>query len=323
MARPLRIEFPGAWYHVLNRGRRKEKIFQKEKDYKTFLDIIKQVCQLYGFQIHAYSLLPNHYHLLISTPQGNLSKGMKHLDGVYAQKYNKNYNTDGSLFRGRYKSILVEKDEYLLELVRYIHRNAYKAGLEKEIGQYKWDSHREYIALHTKGWLQTKEVLTAFSQNQYMAVERLDSFVKNTVPQEVAKIFDKKKWPFMLGTEKFREKIKKLTKKEQVNTGEISGYCQYKKVNDQNGKEMTIKILSGREEVLQKKKSKKFSLERRALIYLLRRSGNSLKEIGKHMGGISYVSVSKQYRQAEKEIYNQQGCYQQVKEIAKKVKLQV
>jgi chromosomal replication initiation ATPase DnaA len=86
---------------------------------------------------------------------------------------------------------------------------------------------------------------------------------------------------------------------------------------------MTIKILSGREEVLQKKKSKKFSLERRALIYLLRRSGNSLKEIGKHMGGISYVSVSKQYRQAEKEIYNQQGCYQQVKEIAKKVKLQV
>jgi putative transposase len=322
MARPLRIEFPGAWYHVFNRGRRKEKIFQEGKDYKTFLEILNQIYQLYGFEIHAYSLLPNHYHILVSTPQGNLSRGMRHLNGVYAQKYNRRYSIDGSLFRGRYKSILVEKEEYLLELVRYIHRNAYKAGFEKEIGQYKWDSHKEYVIIHTQKWLQTKEVLTAFSQNKYVAVKKLDAFVKNIAPKELTRILEGKKWPFVLGTEKFKDKIKKMAKEEKIDTGEISGYRQYKTLDDKNTKKITIKILSEKKGILQKKRSKKFSLERRALIYLLRRCGNNLKEIGKYMGGISYVSVSKQYQQAEKEIYNQQGCYGQVREIAKKVKLQ-
>jgi len=127
MSRPLRIEYSGAWYHVMNRGRRREKIYYDKKDYEQFLKVLEETSSLFSVEIHAYTLMPNHYHLLIRTPKGNLSRGMRHINGVYTQRFNNKYKIDGSLFRGRYKSILVEEESYLLELVRYIHRNAYKA----------------------------------------------------------------------------------------------------------------------------------------------------------------------------------------------------
>ena len=145
MARPLRIEYPGAWYHVLNRGRRREKVFFSENDYKAFLKLLGECSELFNIEIHSYSLIPNHYHLLIHTPKANLSRSMRHLNGVYTQLINKRYKTEGSLFKGRYKSILIERDNYLLELVRYIHRNPYRAKLEKTIGEHEWTSHRGYM----------------------------------------------------------------------------------------------------------------------------------------------------------------------------------
>lgn len=137
MARPLRIEYPGAWYHVLNRGRRREKIFFSPADYRAFLKLLGECSKLFGIEIHSYSLLPNHYHLLIHTPMPNLSRNMRHLGGVYTQLINRKYKTEGSLFKGRFKSILIDKDSYLLELVRYIHRNPLKAKLEEKVGEYE------------------------------------------------------------------------------------------------------------------------------------------------------------------------------------------
>ncbi|MFC1512531.1 transposase [bacterium] len=145
MARPLRIEYPNAWYHIMNRGRRKEPIFFEESDYALFIELLKQTIDLFGVQIHAYALMPNHYHLLVNTPKGNISRTMRHLNGVYTQKINKKYSIDGQLFRGKYKSILINEEEYLMELVRYIHRNPYKANLVEKIGTYKWCSHRKYM----------------------------------------------------------------------------------------------------------------------------------------------------------------------------------
>ena len=120
MSRPLRIEYPGAWYHVMNRGRRREKIFYEDKDYQLFLDLLGNLQDLYDLEIHAYSLMPNHYHCLVRTPRSNLGRAMRHLDGVYTQKFNRLYKSDGAIFRGRYKAILVEEDTYVTELVRYI-----------------------------------------------------------------------------------------------------------------------------------------------------------------------------------------------------------
>jgi REP element-mobilizing transposase RayT len=321
MARPLRIEYPGAWYHVINRGRRKEKIFQNEKDYKTFLNVLEQVCRLYAFEIHAYVLLPNHYHLLICTPLGNLSRGMRHLNSVYTQKHNKKHNIDGGIFKGRYKSMLVEDVVYLLELVRYIHRNALEAGLEEAIGQYKWDSHSGYMAEKDKQrWLTTEEVLSRFSQRKNEAISGLNAFVKKTTPKDLLEVLDDIKWPSVLGRKEFKDKIKELIKDKSIDAKEVTGYSEYKIPDSANNKTITAKILSVGKEVLQRKRSRNLSGEKKALIYLLRIHGNSLKEIGKYMGGASYSSVSNQYRRAEKEIKAKKGCYEEMTKISKRLK---
>ena len=115
MSIPLRIEYPGAWYHIMNRGRRGENIFEAEKDRKIFIALLKESAALWDVCISAYCRMSTYYHILAQTPQGNLSRFMRHLNGVYTQRYNRLYGFDGQLFRGRFKSIFVEEDSYLLE----------------------------------------------------------------------------------------------------------------------------------------------------------------------------------------------------------------
>ena len=132
MARPLRIEFPGAWHHAMNRGNARQTIFLDKGDYRAFLDLLDECSSMWGLECHAYCLMPNHYHLLLSTPSGNLSRAMRHLDGVYTQRFNRRHDRDGHLFRGRYKAILVDADSYLLQVARYIHLNPIKARLVQD-----------------------------------------------------------------------------------------------------------------------------------------------------------------------------------------------
>ena len=127
MSRPLRIEYKDAWYHIMNRGRRGEQIFSKSSDHEIFIELLQEAVDLLDVRISAYCLMSNHYHLLIQTPQGNKSRCMRHINGIYTQRYNRSHKCDGQLFKGRYKSILVEQDNYLLELARYIHRNPLRA----------------------------------------------------------------------------------------------------------------------------------------------------------------------------------------------------
>ena len=121
MARPLRIAYPDAWYHVMNRGRRGEDIFADEQDYIMFTELLKETSETWNIRVAAYCLMPNHYHMLIQTPDANISRSMRHLNGVYTQRYNRRHQCDGQLFRGRYKSILIDTDSYPMQVVRYIH----------------------------------------------------------------------------------------------------------------------------------------------------------------------------------------------------------
>src|SRR6266550_1709297 len=116
MARPLRIEFPGALYHVTARGDRREDIYLDDKDHSQFLTLLGEVCHRFNWIVHAYCLMTNHYHLVIETPDGNLAKGMRQLNGVYTQNFNRRHGRIGHVFQGRYKAILVQKETYLLEL---------------------------------------------------------------------------------------------------------------------------------------------------------------------------------------------------------------
>ena len=142
MSRPLRIAYPDAWYHVINRGRRSESIFSDKQDYDHFIDLLIETSELWNVHIAAYCLMNNHYHILLQTPEGNISRCMRHLNSVYTQKYNRRHGYDGPLFRGRYKSILVSDDNHLLQLVRYIHKNPVKAGIVKSIQKYPWSSYQ-------------------------------------------------------------------------------------------------------------------------------------------------------------------------------------
>ena len=131
MSRPLRIQFPEAVYHVMNRGARRQSIFIDDTDYQAFFEVFSEANRLWGIEVFAYALMGNHYHLCLRTPKGNLSRVMRHVDGIYTQQFNRRHGRDGTLFRGRYKAILIEADEYLAAVVRYIHLNAIEAGIVK------------------------------------------------------------------------------------------------------------------------------------------------------------------------------------------------
>src|SRR3989338_4608181 len=129
MARPLRVEYPGAFYHVFNRGLERREIFRDRGDYERFLALCFKTHHSFKVVLHAYAFLPNHYHLYLETPEANLSRAMRHLDGLYTQSFNRRYTRVGPLLQGRYKAILVDKDNYSMQLARYIHLNPVQAKL--------------------------------------------------------------------------------------------------------------------------------------------------------------------------------------------------
>jgi len=133
MARPLRIEYEGALYHITTRGNARAAIFLADEDRNLFLKTLSEVPIRYGWICHAYCLMPNHYHLLVETPSPNLSRGMQLLNGIYTQEFNRQHKRSGHLFQGRFKAILVEKESHLLELARYIVLNPVRAGMVTSI----------------------------------------------------------------------------------------------------------------------------------------------------------------------------------------------
>src|SRR3989338_4300953 len=177
MVRPLRIESPGAWYHVMNRGLGRKNIFLTPQDRSGFFDILGDTSETFKFEVHAYSLMDNHYHLLIHTPKGGLGRAMRHLNGVYTQQFNKRHRTDGPLFRGRYKALLVETDEYLLQLLRYIHLNPVEAGICRNPLEHAWTSHGAYFRPRLRPqWLVRDEVLGRFGSKEKRALKEMHDY---------------------------------------------------------------------------------------------------------------------------------------------------
>ena len=192
MARPLRIEYPGAWFHVMNRGLARRRIFRNDLDRRFFLSFLGETSDIYKIEVHAYSLMDNHYHLLIRLPNIGLSRAMRHLNGVYTQKANKMWGSDGPIFRGRYKACLVNSEEYLLELVRYIHLNPVKAGICKSASQHPWTSHLAYIDRKKRPrWLITSEVIRRFGKHEKQAMHKLSRYVSEGVPANFRRELEK------------------------------------------------------------------------------------------------------------------------------------
>lgn len=178
MARPLRIEYAGALYHVTSRGDRREDIYLDDPDRREWLAIIGQTCDRFNWVVHAYCQMTNHYHFLVETIDGNLSRGMRQLNGVYTQRFNRRHNQAGHLFQGRYKAILVQKENYLLELSRYVVLNPIRARMVKRLEAWPWSSYPAVMGLaDTPVWQDTDWLLTQFGKQRKRAREKYTKFI--------------------------------------------------------------------------------------------------------------------------------------------------
>ena len=164
MSRPLRIEYPGALYHVTARGNARRDIVEDDGDRQCFVDLLAETVQSRRWRLYAYCLMDNHYHLLVETPEPNLSRGMRQLNGVFTQRTNRRHGRVGHVFQGRYKSILVEREAYLMELCRYVVLNPVRAGMAARAGEWRWSSYPVTADLRrtAPAWLARAAVLDLF-----------------------------------------------------------------------------------------------------------------------------------------------------------------
>lgn len=178
VTRPLRVEFPGAVYHVTSRGDGREAIYLDDRDRRTFLEVVGSVLERFAWRCHAYCLMGNHYHLLIETPKPNLARGMRQVNGVYTQRFNRRHGRVGHVFQGRYKAIVVQKDGHLLELCRYVVLNPVRAGLVKTVRAWPWSSYRVTVGEASEpAWVTTDWLLAQFGQRRAAAVREYRQFV--------------------------------------------------------------------------------------------------------------------------------------------------
>ncbi|NMG15868.1 Transposase, IS200-like [Aromatoleum bremense] len=178
MARPLRLELSGGLYHVTSRGDGRDDIYLSEEDREIWLAVLGQVCKRFNWVCHAWCQMTNHYHLVIETPEANLAAGMRQLNGVYTQRFNRLHGRVGHVFQGRYKAILVERDSYLLELARYVVLNPLRAGMVREPESWRWSSYLSTCGLApAPEWLRTDWVLAQFGRRRVSAIRKYVQFV--------------------------------------------------------------------------------------------------------------------------------------------------
>lgn len=292
MSRPLRIEYEGAWYHVMNRGRRSDRIFEGRNDYLMFTELLKEATELWDIRISSFCLMPNHYHLLTQTPKGNISRCMRHINGVYTQRFNRTHGFDGQLFRGRFKSILVDGDRYLLQLVRYIHRNPLRDGVADHLEEYPWSSHIGYLSSAKKwDWLHKEFILSILSAQKGNRLKAYRQFMKMEDSEEVTQVFERKKWPAFLGEDKFARWLKG-TFFEQKRDPQIPESIALAPELETIKKEVCSYYRVDESELLKSRRGR-FNEPRSMAIYLarmLRKDG--LKDISAEFGLSGYSSAS-------------------------------
>jgi len=214
MARPLRIEYDGALYHVTSRGNAREAIYLCDEDRERFLEILTDVITRFGWLCHAYCLMENHFHLLIETPEAGLSRGMHLLNGTYTQWFNREHQRVGHLYQGRFKAILVERESYLLELARYIVLNPVRAGLGKRVDSWPWSSYRATAGRGAvPSFLEIKWLLSQFDPDPMRAMVAYRRFVRQGRGIDV---WEELKSGCILGSDQFVKNLRPMIEEKPL-----------------------------------------------------------------------------------------------------------
>lgn len=280
MARPLRIEFPGAVYHITSRGNARQRIFLDNKDFETFLAALCLASDRFNWILHTYCLMSNHYHIVFETPEGNLSRGMRQLNGVYTQQFNRRHKRVGHIFQGRYKAIVVDKDTYLLELCRYVVLNPVKAHIVKKPEEWKWSSYRAMVGKQKRiSCLTTDWILSQFGRNRKEAIKEYKEFVRAGLKEESP--MKKVRGQMFLGEDNFIERLRGFIKGKET-LKEIPRVQRY----------ITRPTL----EKIFKEKTVKDKAVYKAHVTC----GYTLKEIAEYLG-VHYTTISRAVKRVEDE----------------------
>jgi len=322
MARPLRIEYEGALYHITARGNEQRNIFLDHADRLKFLSILNESYLKYGILLHCYVLMNNHYHLMLETPRANLSTAMHYINGKYTVYFNRKYKKVGHLFQGRYRSILVDRDAYLLELSRYIHLNPVRAGSVRSPEEYKWSSYRAYIekGIHCPEWLFRSWIYEQFSLDEDRARTEYKKFIEEGLHQPLRNPIENTYAQVILGTEKFREEIKERLKSLKPQTEVPS----IKKLTASSRTLVRIVNLVTKHFGVPKdimiSKGKRLNIPRLIAIYLCRKyTDANLSEISSYFGGMAYSSITQVVRRVEERRKRDRDFDTKIKNIEKDV----
>lgn len=290
MARPLRIQYPGAFYHITSRGNERKDIFKNDRDRERFLSYLQSATKRYGATIHAYCLLNNHYHLLLQTPRGNLSEILRHINGAYTTYFNVKRDRSGHLLQGRYKAILVEADEYAKELSRYIHLNPARVGAVKKPHEYPWSSYRDYIGeRESPEWLKRDFILGMFGKKLSTAQTRYRQFVQAIIGRKQESPLRKALFSTILGSEEFVRTV----------TAKLSGQKKADRDLPAIRKLWAQVAIEDIENEARLAFSKQANTQRKVSVHLCHRyTGRTLREIGTYFG-LSDSGVTQASRRLE------------------------
>lgn len=302
MARPLRIQYPGAYYHVTCRGNSRQEIFLDIRDQNIFLEKLAQSLNIYNVNLLAYVCMPNHFHLLLITPKGNLSNFMRHFNISYTVAFNWTHQRVGHLYQGRYKAFLIDADSYLLEVSRYLHLNPIrKQAFNNYSAEQKWKALMNYQGSSLGGYLDPRkrkifvaytEILDFMGKKEREAIHRYQDFIQNGIIEETKNPLEIGKGTGIIGNESFVTDIKETylekdgSVREQPERRELNFALKPEGLIEQ----FCSKTGKSRKEICQKGINLP---ERSMLMELLYRHCNlSQAEIGRLVGGIDYCAVS-------------------------------
>ncbi len=308
MARPLRIEYPNAFHHVIQRGTEKRDIFSTDKDNEIFLSYINRAHFAYGIFIHTYALMKNHYHLITETPRANLSKAMHYINASYAIYFNAKIKRVGPLYQGRYKAVLVQEDEYIHQLSSYIHLNPVRAEIVKDPADYRWSSYRYFVTQVTPPkWLRIDLILTMFDTNPKKSKILYRNFVLSGINKRKNIILNNTKEDCVLGSNVFFESIKRKFVNQREDP-EIPIMRKFKKSST-----ITFERIN---DIVKEKVQDDMRLQRKISIYFSKKyTGITLRGIADFYGNMNYKTISTIYRRLNKQRMESETLDELLKQI--------
>ena len=321
MARPLRVEYPGAFYHVINRGNSQEKLYNSSRDYKKFLQYLEKAAERFAVIVHTYCLMDNHYHLLLETAEPNLSVTMQWLNVSYATYFNRKHNRNGHLFQGRFKAILIDAEAYLKHLSRYIHLNPVRAKIIDKPEQYQWSSYSVFVGKQ-KGpkFLKTDWLLSTFGSNTKKARKNYKEFIEGVDIKAVKDLSKQLEGGFILGDTDFVNWIKETFLSKRDDEKEIPQLRKLKpRVAPETIVDQVSKAFSSEAEKIRKKGLKR-NKAREVAIYLSRDLGGiSCSDLGVFFGGVSGALITMMEKRIAEEITRNPRLKQKIEKIKKEI----